>query len=62
MKIKCVSNIDYEGSESVYLTVGKVYDSLIGRIGEFAIIDDHGDLITDLLDSPAHGKFEVVSE
>lgn len=60
MKIKCVSNIGYDGYESGYLTPGKHYECIIDEAGQFAIIDDEGDLLKDFLHDPCHGKYEVI--
>ena len=51
MKIKCVSNIDYNGDVYGYLTPSKYYE---------CVIDDEGDLLKDFLHDPCHGKYEVI--
>lgn len=62
MKIKCVSNIGYDGYVSGYLTLDKHYECVIDEDGQFAIIDDEGDLLNDFLHDPCHGKYEVVHD
>lgn len=58
VKLRCVDN---KGNDC--LTVGKVYEGLVGNDFSFSIVDDDGDLITD---SPIggcfYGEWEVVSE
>ena len=46
-KVKCISNKDWLGGESDYLTVGKVYDCEFTREDKrlFSITDDEGGLI-----------------
>lgn len=60
VKLKCVDNVDKYDCESVFLTVGKVYDGLISIDKEFSVIDDVGDLITDCIEDAYYGKWEVV--
>lgn len=60
VKLKCVSNIDYSGDTSDYLTVGKVYDGIKSEVGDIALVCDEGDLIHDNVDDLVHAKWEVV--
>ena len=62
VKLKCVDNIDYLGSASTYLTSGKVYDAIMSKDDEVALLCDNGGLINDSLYEPIHAKWEVVSE
>ena len=62
IKLKCVDNVDYLGLESDYLTTGKVYDAIMSKDDEVALIDDEGELINDNLSDAIHAKWEVVSE
>lgn len=62
VKLKCVSNIDLMGLESDYLTTGKVYDAIMSKNDEVALLDDDGEIISDSLYEPIHGKWEVVDE
>lgn len=60
VKLKCVSNVDIQGFESDYLTTGKVYDAIMSKRDEVALICDEGELISDSLYEPIHAKWEVV--
>lgn len=60
VKLKCVSNIDFTGEESDYLTADKIYDAIKSEAGEVALICDKGDVIHDNIDDYIHGKWEVV--
>lgn len=61
VKLKCVSNIDFSGDVSNYLTVGNVYDGVISPSGDMALVDDEGCLLQDNLADGIHGKWEVVN-
>lgn len=61
VKLKCISNIDYSGDTSDYLTVGKVYDGIKSEVGDIALVCDEGALIHDNVDDPMHAKWEVVN-
>lgn len=62
VKLKCVSNIDFVGLESNYLTTGKVYDAIMSKRDEVALLDDNGVIISDSLYEPIHAKWEIVNE
>lgn len=62
VKLKCVDNTDYLGVVSTYLTTGKVYDAIMSKNDEIALLCDNGALINDSLYEPIHAKWEVVSE
>ena len=59
VKLKCVSNVDYLGLESDYLTTGKVYDAIMSEYDEVALLNDEDRLINDNLYDSIHGKWEV---
>ncbi|MFA1583765.1 hypothetical protein [Proteus mirabilis] len=60
VKLKCISNIDFSGDTSDYLTVGKVYDGIKSEVGDIALVCDEGALIHDNVDECFHAKWEVV--
>lgn len=60
VKLKCISNIDFSGDTSDYLTVGKVYDGIKSEVGDIALVCDEGALIYDNVDECIHAKWEVV--
>lgn len=60
MKIKCVSNIDWLGRVSDYLTVGKIYDYFKSDHECGWIIGDVGHKIYTRIPGESHGKFEVL--
>ena len=62
VKLKCVDNVDYAGLESDYITTGKVYDAIMSKNDEVALLNDDDELINDSLYEPIHAKWEVVSE
>lgn len=59
-KVKCVSNVDFSGYASDYLTVGDEYNAEFD--GDwFDIIDEDGNiLLSDSFNGNAHGKFVKV--
>lgn len=58
-KVKCVSNKDWLGGESEYLTVGKVYDCEFedSEKRQFSMVDDEGSLLHEDMDDLTHGMF-----
>lgn len=58
-KVKCVSNKDWLGGESDYLTVGKVYDCEFedNEKRKFSLVDDEGSRINEDMDDLIHGMF-----
>lgn len=58
-KVKCISNKDWLGGESEYLTVGKVYDCEFSNEDKqlFTITDDEGRPLHEHIGDLAHGMF-----
>lgn len=62
VRLKCVDKIDIHGFESDYLTTGKIYDAIMSKRDEIALLDDYGVLINDNLYEPIHAKWEIIQD
>lgn len=58
-KVKCISNKDWLGGESEYLTVGKVYDCEFedNEKRMFSLVADDGSFIDEDMEDLTHGMF-----
>lgn len=58
-KVKCISNKDWLGGESDYLTAGKVYDCEFSdnEKRQFVMLSDNGDNLVEDMDDLTHGMF-----
>lgn len=60
IKYKCVSNIDFIGMRSDYLTVGSVYEFDMEGVDCGTAYGKNGEEVYEFFPNPTHGKWEKV--
>lgn len=60
IKYKCVSNIDFLGMISDYLTVGNVYEFEMDGDDYGTTYGKSGEEVYEFFQNPTHGKWEKV--